>query len=45
VIEKVLDFELADRSILLFEGLDDRLLSPSVMIESDDELLRIILNF
>jgi hypothetical protein len=45
VIAKRMDFESADLSVLSFEALDDLLLSSSVMIESEDQLLRLILNF
>jgi hypothetical protein len=42
LIEKQMDFESTDIS---FEALDDLLLSLSVKIESEDSLLRLLLNF
>jgi hypothetical protein len=48
VIERRVELDSADFSILSFEALDDLLLSWSVMIEieieSEDELLRLVLN-
>jgi hypothetical protein len=45
VIEKRMAFESADFAGLSFEPLDDLLLRSSVMIESEDDLLRVILSF
>jgi hypothetical protein len=45
VTEKRVSFESADLSILSFEALDDLLLTWSVKIESEDELLRLFLKF
>jgi hypothetical protein len=44
VIEKRVVLESEDLSILSFEALDDLLLNCSVMIESEDSLLKLFLN-
>jgi hypothetical protein len=45
VIQKRVDFMSTDFGNLSFEALDDLFLSPSVMIESEDELLRFFVDF